>query len=235
MPGWECDLYVYFGEEAEHEQSLAELELEGQTALVRDGMEFPIYLADAVAIVPRGSDFLHYDPRFRTNINKWVSEGSKLGFATKLDVRAGCAYGYEQRSFRVVGDAARPSGGAGYSSLNKQYKIDKVGAERSSEEAERRRSDQSKERKQEELRAVKSAAEKGSREMRGLEQKELSRIEKEKTTAEDVSKGKISRRGTYGHNPSSVEEESHMVEGTPVYVRDAHYSWVPATIESPEE
>jgi len=244
VAGWECDIYVYFRDrEDPTRQQQQPQQQEQQTVLVKDGQEFPIYLADAVAIVPRGSDFLHYDPRFKTNIDKWVSEGSKLGFATKLDIRAGCAFGSEQRSHRAVGDAARPSGGASYNSLAVGYEIEKEGMERSSEEAGRRRWEEEKEREQEELRVVKLALEKGSREMRALEEHERDRMEKESLVKGDVSKNRWARNKTdysqdgYGEvmNPSELDSDSRMLEGTPVYIRDPHFSWVPATIESPEE
>eukprot|EP00804_Cyclotella_cryptica_P008849 CCRYP_013082-RA/>CCRYP_013082-RA protein AED:0.07 eAED:0.07 QI:484/1/1/1/0.91/0.92/13/136/1750 len=252
VAGWECDIYVYFHDREETTAQTRRIpqdppqqqpQPQPQTVLVKDGQEFPIYLADAVAIVPRGSDFLHYDPRFKTNIDKWVSEGSKLGFATKLDVRAGCAFGSEQRSHRAVGDAARPSGGASYNSLAVEYGIETEGMERSIGEAGRRRWEEEKEREQEELRAVKVALERGSKEMRALEENERNRVEKEKMVKEDVSKSRWARNKTLNShdgddevlNPSEIDSDSRMLEGTPVYVRDTHFSWVPATIESPED
>lgn len=140
--GWECDLYLYF------------LEPRGgaQTVLVEDRVEFSLGGADGVAIVSRGRDFLHHDPRFQCGIDKWVSEGNKLGFATRLDVKTGSAY---------------PSNG-------------------------------------EKSRDTLSGARKGQPLVQEEEEKE----------------GK---------------SESRMTVGAPVYVRDPHYSWIPATIESEED
>eukprot|EP00578_Thalassiosira_sp_NH16_P027413 CAMPEP_0181092850 /NCGR_PEP_ID=MMETSP1071-20121207/9132_1 /TAXON_ID=35127 /ORGANISM="Thalassiosira sp., Strain NH16" /LENGTH=1679 /DNA_ID=CAMNT_0023175045 /DNA_START=150 /DNA_END=5185 /DNA_ORIENTATION=+ len=139
IPGWECDLYFYILEPTDGVQ----------TVLARDRQVFPVSKADGVAIVPRGSDFLHYDPRFQCGIDTWISEGSKLGFATKLNVRAGSAY------------------------------------------------------------------------------------------PENSISNSIDYQGKTQAIEEDVEEEEHsksrMTEGTPVYIRDPHYSWVPATIESAED
>mmetsp|Transcript_24599 Transcript_24599/g.53004 ORF Transcript_24599/g.53004 Transcript_24599/m.53004 type:complete len:1710 (-) Transcript_24599:57-5186(-) len=143
VPGWECDLYFY----------VLEPEVDGvQTVLLEDGQVFPVSNADGVAIVPRGSDFLHYDPRFQCGIEKWVSEGSKLGFATRLDVRAGSAYPENTISKSLFGARGKP-----------------------------------------------------------------------KSIEED------------NEDEDESEPKSRMVEGAPVYVRDPHYSWIPATIESAED
>ena len=146
MPGWECDIYFYLLEPRDGVQ----------TVLVKDRETFPISTADGVAVVPRGSDFLHYDPRFACNIEKWVSEGSKLGFATKLDVRAGSAYPQNSISKSGLG----------------------VGG---------------------------------------------SRVKLSQSREEDKKKIDVE------------QPKSRMVKGAPVYIRDAQYSWIPATIESAED
>eukprot|EP00581_Thalassiosira_minuscula_P015915 CAMPEP_0183720012 /NCGR_PEP_ID=MMETSP0737-20130205/12757_1 /TAXON_ID=385413 /ORGANISM="Thalassiosira miniscula, Strain CCMP1093" /LENGTH=373 /DNA_ID=CAMNT_0025949817 /DNA_START=122 /DNA_END=1240 /DNA_ORIENTATION=+ len=141
VPGWECDMYFYFLEPDDGVQ----------TVLMKEGQLFEVSKIDGVAIITRGKDFLHYDPRFRCGIDKWVSEGSKLGFATKLDVRAGSAY---------------PSSGGR-----------KFGAAR----------------------------------------------EKPQSIKENEEEKK------------EEEPKLRMVEGATVYIRDQFYSWIPATIESPED
>ena len=102
VPGWECDLYFYV------EEPVVGADNGAQTVCVEDGQVFSVSKADAVAIVPRGSDFLHYDPRIQCGIEKWVSEGSKLGFATKLDVRAGSAYPDNTISKSLFGARGKP-------------------------------------------------------------------------------------------------------------------------------
>ena len=221
--GWECDVYVYFrnGDNAQDARL-------PQTVLIKDGEEFPIYKADAVAIVPRGSDFIHYDPRFTTHIDKWVAEGSKLGFASKLDVRPGCAYGNNQSTnSRAVGDAARPTGGKSYTSLSGEYNVRREKLEKSSEDAVKKRIDEKMEREKEEMQAVRTASEKSSKEMKNLEEKELSRLEMEKN--------KIANGVEDTTNRTESDNHSRMAVGTPVYVRDAQFSWIPATIESPQD
>ena len=149
ISSWECDIYFYL------------LEPVGgvQTVLVRDGQVFPVSKADGVAIIPRGVDFLHYDPAFQCGLDKWVSEASKLGFATKLDVRAGSAYPENSASAKTT---------------------------------------------------------------RGASESKPQSIEED-------------------YNQEAFEEDlveepvSRMVEGASVYVRDPHYSWIPATIESAED
>lgn len=144
---------------------------------------------------------------------------------------------------RAVGDAARPSGGSSYNSLAVGYEIEKKEMERSSEEAGSRRWEEEKKREQEELRVVKLALEKGSREMRDLEENERNRVEKETMVKDEVSTNRWARNKTDNSqdgyvkvmNPSELHSDSRMLEGTPVYIRDPHFSWVPATIESPEE
>ena len=219
--GWECDVYAYFRENDDASEAWP------QTVLIRDGEEFPIYKADAVAIVPRGSDFIHYDPRFTTNVDKWVAEGSKLGFASKLDVRPGCAYGNTNSTNRAVGDAARPTGGKTYNSFSGEYTIQKERLEKSTEDAEKKRTEDKMERIKEEMQAVRNASEKGSKEMKNLEEKESNRLEKEKSKLADSIADTT--------HPEMSDNDSRMVVGTPVYVRDAQFSWVPATIESPQD
>ena len=165
IPGWECDMYIFL-----------QVAVDGiQTVLVKDGQTFPSAKADGVAIVSRGSDFLYYDPRFQCGIDKWVSEGSKLGFATKLDVRPGCAYPTSIVSHPSILESQRDS------------TVDNASSDGGISNSEH------------------------------LEEKKLD-----------------------GNRPSEtneIEEEfqqrpSRMTTGTSVYVRDSHYSWIPATIES---
>ena len=219
--GWECDIYVYFNT---HEKN--QYQHERQTVLIQDGQEFPIYRADAVAIVPRGADFIHFDPRFTANIDKWISEGSKLGFASKLNSSPGCAYGKnDSKNSRMVGDAARPTGGKSYSSLSKEYEVRKSGMDKLRADARQMRSENRAEREEGEMQAIRMANEKGTKKMSILEEKELSRIEMEKSKSESINES----------NNVKVDSDSRMVEGTPVYIRDAQYSWIPATIESPQD
>ncbi|KAL7529623.1 hypothetical protein ACHAXR_003060, partial [Thalassiosira sp. AJA248-18] len=143
VPGWECDMYFYFLEPVDGVQ----------TVIVKDGESFPVSTADGVAIVTRGTDFLHYDPRFQCGLDKWVSEGSKLGFATKLAGRAGSAY--PENSISISRGRDKPQA--------------------------------------------------------------IEKDEEEEEEEEDD------------------EPQSRMVEGASVYIRDPHYSWMPATIESAED
>ena len=144
VPGWECDIYFYFLEPAAGGV---------QTIVMKDGEEFPVSTADGVAIIPRGKDFLHYDPKFQCSLEKWVSEGSKLGFATKLDGRAGSAF--PENSIATGSRAAKAN--------------------------------------------------------------------KPQAAKEEIEEKK------------EETPESRMIEGTAVYVRDPHYSWLPATIDSDED
>ena len=292
VPGWECDLYFYF----------SSLLLQKQTILLRDGETFTkLSMADGVAIVPRGSDFLHYDPRFQCTIDKWLAEGSKLGFASKLDVRAGSAYP-KQTSHRAVGDAARPSGGASYNAKARDYARGKEKLEQNKVLADEQRAKEGYEREEAEREATKMASEQASREMRGLEEKERARVEAERlarleiasgkkvlgdgkergnntmhaeengigneftlksdqllddddhdhvrdlkqsdrtvgkktaTTAHATSKTTRSNRKIFDSlHTSSEVEDSRMTTGARVYIRDTHYSWIPATIESEED
>lgn len=283
VAGWECDVYLYFN--CAHDGV--------QTALVRDGEAFPVYLADGVAIVPRGSDFIHYDPRFQCNIDKWLSEGSKLGFATKLEVRAGCALpkNNNSSSHRAIGDAARPTGGASYNEMSKNYARGKERSEMNRVQAYERRVAEGQAREEAERQAAKFASEQASKEMKCLEERERARVEKErldhleivssgkKIAKEDVSRSKSSvsssnasedvqpnnkietveheenvssgksgrqsadsgcdgdaREGMQATNKTgTVEHKSRMQVGMPVYIRDPHYSWLPASVESEED
>ena len=77
-PGWECDLYFYLSEP-----------LDGiQMVRVEYGEVFSVSLAIGVAILPRGTDFLHQDFRTQIGVQQWLSEGSKIGYTSKLDVKA---------------------------------------------------------------------------------------------------------------------------------------------------
>ena len=231
VAGWECDIYVYFNTlEQDQSQQLPRVDSnddeqdlqQRQTVLIQDGQEFPIYSADAVAIVPRGADFIHYDPRFRANIDKWISEGSKLGFASKLDSSAGCAYGKNNSTNRMVGDAARPSGGKSYSSLSKEYEMRKVGMDKLRTDADKKRSENSTAKKEGDTQA---ANKQGMEKMRVLKGKDLIKIEMDKSKSDIINES----------NNVEIDKDSRMVEGTPVYIRDAQYSWIPATIESSQD
>ena len=97
--GWECDLYFY----------LLQPEEDGiQTVRVEYGEVFSVAKVDGVAILPRGMDFLHHDPRFQCGIEKWLSEGSKLGYASKLDVKAGSAFPKSTFSKPLGGSVSNP-------------------------------------------------------------------------------------------------------------------------------
>ncbi|KAL7508418.1 hypothetical protein ACHAXN_005483 [Cyclotella atomus] len=181
-----------------------------------------------------------------TNIDKWVAEGSKLGFASKLDISAGCAYPNTANSSeikdRLVGDAARPSGGKSYSSLSRQYDVIKLHNEQASSEKERMRREERLKMEDKEIKAVRSASEKGSREYRDLEERELmKRFEMEKNSSVGASDKISSHSNTNSSNTNtndsdpSQRTESKMTEGTPVYIRDAHYSYLPAIISSPQD
>ena len=163
IPGWECDIYIFLHEAVDGIQ----------TVLVKDGQSFPSAKAAGVAIVTRGSDFLYYDPRFQCPIDKWVSEGSKLGFASKLDVRPGCAF---------------PKSIVSHPSI---------------------------------LTSGRDTADNTSSDDGGV-------------VAEEDEKSDPSHL-------NEVEEEfqqrpSRMIVGTAVYVRDSHYTWVPAKVTTePDE
>lgn len=162
IPGWECDMYIFLQEAVDGIQ----------TVLVKDGQAFPSGKAEGVAIVPRGADFLYYDPRFQCGINKWVSEGSKLGFATKLDVRPGCAYPTSIVSHPSILGGLRGS------------TVDNAVANSDSDDCK----------------------------------------------SEEMPNDKVEEE------ESEQRRTSRMTIGTSVYVRDSHYSWIPATIESePDE
>ena len=96
--GWECDLYFY----------LLQPEDGIQTVRVEYGEVFSVAKVDGVAILPRGMDFLHHDPRFQCGIEKWLSEGSKLGYASKLDVKAGSAFPKSTFSKPLGGSVSNP-------------------------------------------------------------------------------------------------------------------------------
>jgi cysteine desulfurase len=81
-PGWECDLYFYLSEPVDGVQMVR----------VEFGEVFSVSLAIGVAILPRGTDFLHQDFRTQIGVQQWLSEGSKIGYTSKLDVKAGSAF-----------------------------------------------------------------------------------------------------------------------------------------------
>lgn len=179
FPGWEIDMYIYLQEAVDGIQ----------TVLVKEGQTFPSAKAEGVAIVTRGSDFLYYDPRFQCGIEKWVSEGSKLGFATKLDVRVGCAYPRSIVSHPSILDS--PSRSASF--------VDNSAA----------------------------SSDNGSRNSSIVD-----------NNAEELHFEEKKSDGDRQSEANEIEEEIHqlklsrMTSGTSVYVRDSHYSWIPATIES---
>jgi hypothetical protein len=169
VPGWECDMYIFLIEAVDGIQ----------TVLVKDGQTFPSAKAEGVAIVSRGSDFLYYDPRFQCGIDKWVSEGSKLGFATKLDVRPGCAYPKSIVSHPSILDSQR-----GSTVDNTSDDDDNNDDGSNGEHSEEKIDDDH------------------------LQSKTIEILDE------------------------SQRRKSRMTVGTSVYVRDSHYSWIPATIES---
>mmetsp|Transcript_30439 Transcript_30439/g.61074 ORF Transcript_30439/g.61074 Transcript_30439/m.61074 type:complete len:1725 (+) Transcript_30439:85-5259(+) len=164
LPGWECDMYIFLQEAVDGIQ----------TVLVKDGQTFPAAKAEGVAIVSRGSDFLYYDPRFQCGIDKWVSEGSKLGFATKLDVRPGCAYPKSIVSHPSILESQRNS------------TVDNASSDD------------------------------------GISNGEEQHLEGKKSQTNEIEEEIQQKRLLL----------SRMTLGTSVYVRDSHYSWIPATIES---
>ncbi len=170
VPGWECDIYIFLIEAVDGIQ----------TVLVKDGQTFPVTKAEGVAIVSRGSDFLYYDPRFQCGIDKWVSEGSKLGFATKLDVRPGCAYPKS-----IVSHPSILHGQRGGSTVDTASDDDDDVVGSNGEDSEEKIDDDH---------------------------------HQSKTTNEIEDEFQ--------------QKKSRMTVGTSVYVRDSHYSWIPATIES---
>ncbi len=160
-----------------------------QTVLVKEGQTFPSAKAEGVAIVSRGSDFLYYDPRFQCGIDKWVSEGSKLGFATKLDVRVGCAYPKSIVSHPSI--------------LESESRNSLTTVENNSN-------------------ASSSSSDNGSR----------NNNEKDHYFEEKKSDGDRQQEANEIEDEMHQLKVSRMTLGTSVYVRDSHYSWIPATIKS---
>jgi hypothetical protein len=112
--------------------------------------------------------------------------------------------------------------------------------ERSINDEGKLRAEEKMQREEEEWRAVRAASEKGSREYRGLEERELNRLEMEKMGRSEGLGSKTSKSGEDGQSDNEMQNnswnnDSRMVEGALVFIKDAHYSWIPATIESPEE
>ena len=165
VPGWECDVYIFLLDAVDGIQ----------TVLVKDGQTFPSAKAEGVAIVSRGADFLYYDPRFQCGFDKWVLEGSKLGYATKLDVRPGCAY---------------PKSIVTHPSI--------LGSQRGSS-------------------AVDTTSDDGSN---------------GEPSEEKIDDGDLQSRTKHEIEDEFQQRKSRMTLGTSVYVRDSHYSWIPATIVS---
>jgi cysteine desulfurase len=82
LPGWECDLYFYLGQPVDGVQ----------LARVEYGEVFTLSNAEAVVVALHGTDFLTHDPVRSVGLDKWLSEGAKLGYASKLDSIAGSAF-----------------------------------------------------------------------------------------------------------------------------------------------
>ena len=83
-PGWECDMYFYITPPSNNPNV--------HTVHVKYGEIFSVSTATGVAILPKGVDFVLSDNRGPIGLEMWLSEASKIGYSSKLDVKAGSAF-----------------------------------------------------------------------------------------------------------------------------------------------
>lgn len=83
-PGWECDMYFYVTPPSNNPNV--------HTVHVMYGEIFSVSMATGVAILPKGVDFILSDNRSPIGLEMWLSEASKIGYSSKLDVRAGSGF-----------------------------------------------------------------------------------------------------------------------------------------------
>ena len=83
-PGWECDMYFYITPPSNNPNV--------HTVHVKYGEIFSASTATGVAILPKGVDFILSDNRSPIGLEMWLSEASKIGYSSKLDVKAGSAF-----------------------------------------------------------------------------------------------------------------------------------------------
>ena len=83
-PGWECDMYFYITPPSNNPNV--------HTVHVKYGEIFSVSTTTGVAIFPKGVDFILSDNRSPIGLEMWLSEASKIGYSSKLDVKAGSAF-----------------------------------------------------------------------------------------------------------------------------------------------
>jgi len=83
-PGWECDMYFYITPPSNNPNV--------HTVHVKYGEIFSVSTATGMAILPKGVDFILSDNRSPIGLEMWLSEASKIGYSSKLDVKAGSAF-----------------------------------------------------------------------------------------------------------------------------------------------
>ena len=84
-PGWECDMYFYVPPGPSNNPNV-------HTVHVMYGEIFSVSMATGMAILPKGIDFILSDNRSPIGLDMWLSEASKIGYSSKLDVMAGSAF-----------------------------------------------------------------------------------------------------------------------------------------------